>query len=135
MSNNENSIAQKVADKSYISFTAESMEDKIKLYNAINSAKYKISDMINKVINIRDVVLKEVMLVDEKTGEATPQMRSIIIDDKGDTYAATSSGVYSSLTNILTVFGTLHFEDGLKVTVEQKATKRGSTLNLAIVSK
>lgn len=116
----------------FMSFKPETTEDKVALYNALNSPDFKVSDMINKNIKIRDAVLRQVDMVDEDTGEVQSAVRSIIIDTDGKTYSATSTGVYNSLRNINAVFGTLHFDDGLKVVVQQIQTKKGSTLSLAI---
>ena len=113
-----------------VSFQAETVEDKKALYNAINSPDFRIADMINKPINIRDALIMTVALSDDDTGEVREMPRSILIDTEGKTYTAVSSGIASSLRNIFSVFGTLHFDDGLEMTVKQVQTKKGSTLNL-----
>ena len=113
-----------------VSFQAETVEDKKALYNAINSPDFRIADMINKPIKIRDALIMTVALSDDDTGEIREMPRSILIDTEGKTYTAVSSGIASSLRNIFSVFGTLHFDDGLEMTVKQVQTKKGSTLNL-----
>ena len=113
-----------------VSFQAETVEDKKALYNAINSPDFRIADMINKPINIRDALIMTVALSDDDTGEVREMPRSILIDTEGKTYTAVSSGIASSLRNIFSVFGTLHFDDGLEMTVKQVKKKKGSTLNL-----
>lgn len=113
-----------------VSFQAETVEDKKALYNAINSPDFRIADMINKPIKIRDALIMTVALSDDDTGEVREMPRSILIDTEGKTYTAVSSGIASSLRNIFSVFGTLHFDDGLEMTVKQVQTKKGSTLNL-----
>lgn len=116
----------------YSSFSAQSIDDKKKLYNALNAPDFKIADCINKEIVISDAVLTPVSLVDDDTGEAREAIRSIIVDKNGKTYNATSSGIHASLKNLLNIFGTLHFDDGLPVIVQQIKTKRGSTLTLTL---
>lgn len=118
--------------KPYISFVPESTEDQVKLYNAMNSPMYRIKAAINKPIKMMDAVLVPCTLVNEDTGEATQAIRAIIIDDKGDTYAATATGVITSLKNIMSVFGSLHFEKGLTVIPKEIPVKRGNTLTLEI---
>ena len=113
-----------------VSFQAETVEDKKALYNAINSPDFRIADMINKPIKIRDALIMTVALSDDDTGEVREMPRSILIDTEGKTYTAVSSGIASSLRNIFSVFGTLHFDNGLEMTVKQVQTKKGSTLNL-----
>lgn len=116
----------------YSSFNAESINDKKKLYNALNSPDFKISDCINREIVIKDAVLTPVTIADEKTGEIREAVRSILIDKDGKTYNATSSGIHASLKNIMNIFGGLHFDEGLTVIVQQITTKRGSTLTLTL---
>ena len=113
-----------------VSFQAETVEEKKALYNAINSPDFRIADMINKPIKLRDALIMTVALSDDDTGEVREMPRSILIDTEGKTYTAVSSGIASSLRNIFNVFGTLHFDDGLEMTVKQVQTKKGSTLNL-----
>ena len=120
------------AGRTFCSFTPETMDDRIKLYNAINSPEYRVADMINKPIYMVDAILVQCELVDENTGEVYPAVRSIIIDAEGKTYVATATGIRSSLANIFSVFHTLHFDEPLKVTVQQVHVKRGNTLTLTV---
>lgn len=119
-----------VSNADMVSFKADSKESKIELYKAINSPDYRVSDMINKKIKVRDAICMNVAITDDTTGEVKDMFRSIIIDTDGKSYTAVSSGIYSSLQNLYKVFGTLHFDDGLEMTVIQVKTKRGSTLSL-----
>lgn len=116
----------------YLSFECTDEGSKIALYNAINSVDQKVSDYINKNILLKDVVCVPVQLVNEETGEVTEAVRSILFDDAGTTYACTSSGIFNSLKNIKRIFGTLHFDEPLKVQVAQVSTKKGSTLTLRV---
>lgn len=116
----------------YMSFECSDVGSKIALYNAINSVDQKVSDYINKNIMLKDVVCVPAQLVNEETGEATEAVRSILFDDAGITYACSSSGIFNSLKNIKRIFGTLHFDEPLKVQVAQVSTKKGSTLTLRV---
>lgn len=133
---NNNGMAQFIAEdmaNTIISFSLDTSEAKVMAYNAINSPDFKISDMINKTIAIADVVMVPVSLVSEETGEVEGAMRSIIIDENGNTYTATATGIFNSLKNIYLIYGGLHFEEPLQVVVQQVQTKRGNTLTLKIV--
>lgn len=132
MVTNEDTLLPTGNNTFFSSFKAEDIEAKKKLYNALNSPDFKVADCINREIVIRDAVLTSVSIVDEKTGEVNEAVRSIIIDKDGKTYNATSSGIHGSLRNMMNIFGTLHFEDGLPVIVQQIQTKRGSTLTLTL---
>lgn len=146
MGNNE-SIAvfndQKIGAQ-YSSFAPDTMEDKIKLYNAINTPDEQIADFINKEISIADVVIRVVTLTARKNMDADlPQewveantdkqgYRVIIIDGDGKSYSATSNGIYNSICTLRGIFGTLHFDTPLKAQVNQIKTKNGNTLTLSL---
>ena len=119
----------------YISFSMDTPTAKMSAYNAINNPDAKVSDMINKTINLVDVVMIPVNLTSDETGESENAMRSILIDADGTTYTATATGIFNSLRNIYLIFGSLHFEEPLTVEVNQVATKRGNTLTLKLIDK
>ena len=115
----------------FVSFRAEDMKSKVRLFNAMNQPKYKVSDMINKKIKLKDVILMNVTMEGED-GEQDTGIRSVLIDADGNAYNATSNGIFSSLTNLYMIFGTLHFEDPLEIIISQIPTKRGSTLSITL---
>ena len=115
----------------FVSFRAEDMKSKVRLFNAMNQPKYKVSDMINKKIKLKDVILMNVTMEGED-GEQDTGIRSVLIDADGNAYNATSNGIFSSLTNLYMIFGTLHFEDPLEIMISQIPTKRGSPLSITL---
>lgn len=126
----------------FCSFRPDDMEGKIKLYNAINNPEKRIADCINKEIAIRDVVVKAVKLSKERNpsnwtdeqDEDRDGFRVVLIDTEGIAYTATSTGIYSSVATIRSVFGQLHFEpEPLRVQVNQVKTKNGNTLTLRVL--
>ena len=127
-----NFMSEAAAD-TYISFQLDNPSSRIAAYNAINNPDAKISDMINKTIDLVDVVMVPVTLVSDETGEVESAMRSILVDADGTTYTATATGIFNSLKNIYLIFGTLHFDDPIKVEVNQVSTKRGNTLTLKLI--
>lgn len=127
-------------DTQFSSFSPDDRAGKIKLFNAINSPDHRLSDMINKPILIKDVVLVKVEMTDEREpgDDTAPEkregVRTIIIDENGESYSATSNGIFNSIQIISNVFGTLHFDEPLEVMVSQVKVKRGSTLKLTITA-
>lgn len=115
----------------FVSFRAEDMKSKVRLFNAMNQPKYKVSDMINKKIKLKDVILMNVTMEGDD-GEQDTGIRSVLIDADGNAYNATSNGIFSSLTNLYMIFGTLHFEEPLEILISQIPTKRGSTLSITL---
>lgn len=127
----------------FCSFQPDSMEGKVRLYNAINNPDKRIADCINKSIKIRDCVIKAVKLTEERNnvnnwadetpGKERDGFRVILIDEEGISYNATSAGIYNSVSTIRSVFGKLHFDEPLTVEVNQVKTKNGNTLTLKVV--
>lgn len=128
----------------YTSFNPADMEGKVKLYSAINSPDHKLADFINKQITVKDVVVCKVVLsgrrgdalkdspFKEEDSKDRDGFRIILVDVNGETYTATSAGIYNSVKLLRSIFGDLHFEDGLAVTVLQLKTKNGNTLTLSL---
>lgn len=125
----------------YSSFSPDDMTGKVKLYNAINSPDERLADFINTPITIRDVVVSRVKLAErintsdsnwnEESGEREG-FRVVLIDMDDKSYTATSTGIYNSICTLRGIFGTLHFDEGLKAIVKQVKTKNGNTLTLAL---
>lgn len=139
---NELSTLNVNTNETYMSFNATTQDEKIRLYNAINVPDYKLSDFINRDINVRDVIImgveinREANPFDKSDGDAVDERRKanrvILIDMDGKSYAATSDGISNAVRTLMSVFGSLHFEDGLTVTVKQVNVKRGSLLTLSL---
>lgn len=127
----------------FCSFKPDSMEGKVRLYNAINNPDMRIADCINKTIKVRDCVIKAVKLSEERgnaanwtddtPGKERDGFRVILIDENGTSYNATSAGIYNSVATIRSVFGQLHFDEPLTVEVNQVKTKNGNTLTLKVI--
>lgn len=134
----------------FLSFNPESFEERVRMFNAINSPDKKLSDMINTPISVKDMIITKVKLTprnnpmikdnppegfvpeNERT-EEEDGFRVIMLDTEGVSYTATSRGIYNSICNLRAVFGTLHFEDGLRMVVKQISTKNGNTLTINLV--
>lgn len=139
---NELSLLNVNTNEAYMSFNATTQDEKIKLYNAINVPDYKLSDFINKTLILRDVIImgveinREVNPFDkndlDNIDEKRKANRVILIDMEGKSYVATSDGISNAVRTLMNVFGTLHFEDGLSITVKQVNVKRGSLLTLSL---
>lgn len=118
-------------DVMYSSFTQDDIETKRLMYQATNGGT-PIADVKNKTLEMRDVV---VMAIEVKNDDGTTSIvpRSSIITKDGKAYSATSWGVYNCLKRLNAIFGTLHFEDGLKIVAKDVKTKAGSTISLDLV--
>ena len=125
----------------FTSFSPEKLEDRKLLYNAINSPDERIANFINTPIKVKDVIVSRVKLANRIDPNASgwteddserEGFRVILIDVDGKSYTATSNGIYNSVATMRSVFGTLHFEEGIDVIIKQIKTKNGNTLTLAL---
>ena len=108
------------------SFEAESFEDKVKLYNALQDSE-KIEDHLNEVIHLKDVVFQASEVVDSKTGEVTPITRTILIDDKGRAISAASTTLASGLRTLFSILGVPGtWDKPLTIKVIQKRSRSGN---------
>lgn len=89
----------------YYSGKAETFDEKKRLIGAMNNPDFRISDMINKVINVVDIYIEQASITNKDTGEISLIPRTVLIDDKGKSYAALSYGVFNSIKKIIGVFG------------------------------
>lgn len=123
----------------YCSRKIESMADKAALYNAINSPDVQISDHVNQVIVMQDVIVQQVQVsrrdaAGRETGEVVTAPRVTIVDVEGHTYSCVSVGIYNALRNLCSIFGAPSWPDGLPVVVRQinRGSNRILTLDAAL---
>lgn len=131
----ENNLALVAQDNNEIfcSFSPDTVEGKKNLYKAITNPDHKITDFVGKEIVIRDVVVATCQFVDEETGETTPGNRTILIDANGVSYGCSSTGVYNALRNLIAIFGSPTWADGLTVRVGQISKGVNRIITLEIV--
>lgn len=136
----ENNIIANLTHKEeamYLSFTPETMEDKKLLYEATTNGT-PLKDVVNKTIKLMDVIVTQAEVKNENEldvdGNPTTSLvpRVSIITTEGEIYMASSWGVYNCLSRINSIFGTLHFDDGLAIVPYQVKTKNGFTMNLKV---
>lgn len=116
----------------FVSFDPASREEKVKLLNMISGETEALAEHTNEEIEIVDVAVMPVELEnDDHTKSVTP--RCIIAGANGVNYGATSWGLYKGLQRVYHIFGSLHFDDPLKIKVEMVKTKKGKTFNLKFI--
>ena len=119
----------------YTSMKGDTVEEKSKLFNAMNNPDKRISDMIGKIINVKDVFVEEVRFADEETGEITYAPRIVVIDTNGESYQAVSVGVMSAFKKLFQLFGQPTWEDGIPLEVKQVKNGKNNILTFAIPMK
>ena len=116
----------------YTSMKGDTVEEKAKLFNAMNNPDKRISDMIGKIINVKDVFVEEVRFADEETGEITFAPRIVVIDTNGESYQAVSVGVMSAFKKLFQLFGQPTWSEGIPLEVKQVKNGKNNILTFAI---
>lgn len=107
------------------SFKMDSMEDKLKVLKATNTPDHRIKDFVNMEITIKDIYIETVNVLQEEKDENGNDVyqtcpRTVIVDDKGESYVAVSFGVFSSVKRIVELLGNPHeWDKPIKFKVKQ----------------
>lgn len=111
--------------ESYCSIKGDSREALVAMYNAINSPDHKLSDFVGKKLNIKDISIERVENMNDETGDMVANARVVLIDENGESYTCVSSGIYSAIKKLVSVFGEPTWEPALPVEVQNLSTKKG----------
>ena len=131
---NEVTLFNQSEKECFCSICPETLEDKKKLFNALESCDIVLFDIVGQEINMKDVYCEKTSVLDDETGEVKPKYRTIIFDTDGKTYAIGSYGIYNIMKRIIAIYGAPTWEDGLKVKVIKQKVKDGkSKLSLTLV--
>lgn len=80
-------------------------ENKVAIYNAINTEGERLIDHIGETLDIVDIAAHTIQVANEQTGEISEVLRTILIASDGTTYSCVSSGVMESLKKIFAIVG------------------------------
>ena len=129
----------------YSSLNLEEMEDKTKLYNALQKCDILLNDIKGQKINVTGVYIekKKKAEIDELTGEIIHNKetgevtlkdayRTILFDDEGKTYVTSSFGVFNSISQIIQIFGNPTKDNIIHVIVDEKETKNNKRKSLIL---
>lgn len=135
MDEDEKFIAELTNDRKvqYSSLVPQNEEQEIILFNAMNSPKHRISDLIGQVIEVVHVFCEVVKCTNEETGEVSMCPRTVLIDKNGESYQAVSLGVFGALKKILQIKGdpsTWKKPCKLKVMQVTKGTRKMLTFSM-----
>lgn len=116
----------------YCSVNGGDRKSKALVYNAANNPEHKVGDYINKTINVKDVLVEEIELVNEESGNMERAPRVVLIDDKGEAYQAVSMGMFNAVKTAIQVFGAPTWDEPLPMLIKQITVKNGSMLTAEI---
>ena len=135
MEKNEIKMFNEQEKKVYCSISANTLDEKKKLFNALEECDVLLNDCVGEEIRVKDVYVEEKQIVDESTGEIKPKFRTILFDENGKTYATGSYGVYNAVAKITLVFGLpSEWEEPITVKVAKRKIADGkSVLTLVLI--
>lgn len=111
------------ANASFCTWAPETVEEKMTLFNAINSTQESISDHVNEVITVHHIYAEKVGVVDENTGEVVEVPRIVLINENGIGYGCSSFGIFNSVKKMLFIFGQPSAENPFKIKIKQVKLK------------
>lgn len=118
----------------YSSNKATDFGSRVGIVNAMTNAT-PVAEHLDKVINLKDVVIQSVALVNERTGELQDVPRITLIDTDGRAFSATSDVIYKDLKNFFAILGEPNnWPAPLPVKVTKEKAKVGSFFTLSIAA-
>lgn len=117
----------------YCSMKAESDKEKAALFNATNNPDFRLADMINMELKVKDVFVEAVHCTNRDTGEVNVCPRVVLIDDNSVGYQCVSIGVFSAIKKLFGIYGEpMYWSAPIKMIVKQitKGERQMLTLNV-----
>ena len=113
-----------------------SIEDPKVIFNLNNNCDYKLNDVIDEVIRVKDILVKliktplEEPIVDEETGDVKEfefKKITILIDDTGKSYVTASKMFANQFIDYLMMFGYEQIKsEGLEIKIIKRSVKNSS---------
>ena len=99
---------------------------KVAIYNAVQNADEQLSEHVNEVLEIVDIVAHPIQLPDEKSGDVINAIRTVLIDKKGKGYQAVSNGICQALSKIIAIIDQPHWDEPVKMKPVLRKSKNSS---------
>lgn len=131
--NNNVSLEQDITNTNdiYTSINLDAPENKAKLFKAMNNPDERIADMINKEIKVTDIFCEMIECTNED-GNVTICPRVVLIDEKGKSYYAVSTGIYNSVKKLIAIFGVPTWNPAITIIPKQISKKDRKILTLDV---
>lgn len=119
---------------SYCSMTANTEEEKAALFAAMSNPTHKLADCINMEIDFKNVYVEMIDIVDRNDGQIKTMARTVLMDEKGESYQCVSTGVYEGLKKLFRVYGRPEsWQKPLRIKILQTKVENGTMLSFAVV--
>ena len=116
----------------YCSVQGGDRKAKALVYNAMNNPTHRVGDCINKKLMIKDVLAEVIELENEETGEMQQVPRVVLIDEKGESYQAVSTGIFNAVKKAIAVFGAPTWDEPLPIVIKQVSLGKNQMLTFDI---
>lgn len=115
-------VNQEVAP--YCSFTATTREERVMLFNAVNSPEGRLKDFINTEIQVKHIYAEPVTFIDDD-GVETAGTRVVFIDAEGRGYQTCSQGIFNAVRKLFATVGTPDtWEEPITIRIKQFTAKQ-----------
>ena len=88
----------------YSSIKGETLEERLQILSAVTDPE-PVSEHLGETLNLQNVIVQATQVTDPKTGEVSDVLRTILITEEGDAYAAISTGIFQYLQNLFDIVG------------------------------
>lgn len=83
----------------------DSMEDKKKIYKAMNETDDSLRNLVGEEIRLANYIVHKISVKNQVTGEVNDTIRCVLITDDGKSYGTTSKGVTNALIKLVQFLG------------------------------
>ena len=114
------------------SLPLSTIEDKKKMFNAMNATDYSLSEHLEQPIKVVDYLIHDCEIADDN-GEKQETKRLVLFDEDGKTYSTVSISAYDSLGKIVTIFGEPSEWNGeLSIKATEKKSRKYKFISLEV---
>lgn len=114
------------------SLSMETIEDKKKMFNAMNATDFSLSDHFDEPIAVADYLIHDCEIADDN-GEASQAKRLVLFDTEGKTYSTVSNSAYDSFGKIITIFGEPNEWNGeISIKATEKKSRKYKFISLEV---
>ena len=114
------------------SLTLDTIEDKKKMFNAMNATDYSLSERLEQPIKVVDYLIHDCEIADDN-GEKQETKRLVLFDEDGKTYSTVSNSAYDSFGKIVTIFGEPSEWNGeLSIKATEKKSRKYKFISLEV---
>lgn len=102
----------------YCSVKTDSIEEKKKLFNALENCDLLLNNCVGEQIVMKDIYVEQYIDKKSEDEDGKVKYRTIIFAEDGKTYVSTSYGIYNILNKIFAIYGTPDKWDKAGIAVE-----------------